>query len=75
MGVGWMFPFSRMGNYWREGKKLLDRGLRPGAKVSHRRYTEEKTRMFLGQLLTTPKAFRKHIDLLDPLSHFPADNC
>ncbi|KAI9441796.1 cytochrome P450 [Lactarius indigo] len=64
MDVDWFFPFSRMGNYWREGRKLLDRSLRPGATASHRRLIEEKTRVFLGQLLATPNAFRQHIDLL-----------
>ena len=70
-----MFPLSRMGKYWREGRKLLDRSLRPGATASHRRFIEEKTHLFLGQLLTTPKAFRVHINLLVVLPRFPADNC
>jgi len=74
MGVDWVFFLARMGKYWREGRKLLDRSLRPGATASHRRLIEEKTRVFLGQLLATPKAFREHIDLLVPLPHFP-DNC
>jgi hypothetical protein len=39
--------------------------------ASHRRLIEEKTRVFLGQLLATPKAFREHIDLLVPLPYFP----
>ena len=75
MGVDWLFPLSRTGKYWSEGRKLLDRGLRPGATASHRRFIEEKIHVFIGQLLASPKAFRKHIDLLVPLSHFPADNC
>ena len=74
MEMDWLFPLSGMGKYWREGRKLLDRGLRPGATASHRRFIEEKTHVFLGQLLATPKAFREHIDLLVPLPHFPADN-
>ncbi|KAF8263545.1 cytochrome P450 [Lactarius quietus] len=64
MDMDWMFPLSKMGKYWREGRKLLDRSLRPGATASHRRLIEEKTRVFLGELLSTPKAFREHIDLL-----------
>ncbi|KAH9174935.1 cytochrome P450 [Lactarius sanguifluus] len=64
MGVEWFLPNSRLGNYWREGRKLLDRSFRPGAIALHRGLIEEKTRVFLGQLLTTPNAFRKHIELL-----------
>ena len=75
MDVDWMFPVTRLGKYWREGRKRLDRSLRPGATASHRRLIEEKTRMFLGQLLTTPKAFRGHIDLFVLLPRFPADHC
>ncbi|KAI9441797.1 cytochrome P450 [Lactarius indigo] len=71
MGVEWFFPHARMGNYWREGRKLLDRSLRPGAITPHRRLIEEKTHIFLGQLLATPNAFREHIDLLVPLPRYP----
>ncbi|KAI9433752.1 cytochrome P450 [Lactarius indigo] len=64
MEVDWVFFLARMGAYWRKGRKLLDRSLRPGATAPHRRLIEEKTRVFLGQLLVTPNAFREHIDLL-----------
>ncbi|KAH9016885.1 cytochrome P450 [Lactarius hengduanensis] len=64
MGMDWAFFLARMGKYWREGRKLLDRGLRPGATALHRRLIEEKTRVFLGQLLATPNGFREHINLL-----------
>jgi hypothetical protein len=74
MDVDWIFPISRMGKYWRDGRKLLDRSLSPGATALHRRLIEEKTRLFLGQLLVTPKTFREHIGLLVSLPHFPADN-
>ncbi|KAH8984165.1 cytochrome P450 [Lactarius hatsudake] len=70
MGVDWAFFLARMGKYWREGRKFLDRGLRPGAAALHRHLIEEKTRVFLGQLLATPNAFREHINLLVPLPHF-----
>lgn len=64
MDVEWIFPVAKMGTYWREGRKLLDRSLRPGATASHRCLIEEKTRVFLGQLLSNPKTFLEHIDLL-----------
>jgi len=71
MDMDWLFALSRMGKYWREGRKLLDRSFRSGATASHRRLIEEKTRVFLGQLLATPKAFREHIYLLVPLPCCP----
>ncbi|KAH8984170.1 cytochrome P450 [Lactarius hatsudake] len=64
MDVDWLFPFARVGKYWREGRKLLDRSLSPSATASHRRFIEDTTRVFLGQLLATPNAFREHLHLL-----------
>ncbi|KAH9163802.1 cytochrome P450 [Lactarius sanguifluus] len=64
MGMDWLFSLSRTGKYWREGRRLLDRSLRPGATVLHRHLIEEKTHAFLGQLLATPGAFRGHLSLL-----------
>ncbi|KAH9039822.1 cytochrome P450 [Lactarius pseudohatsudake] len=61
MDVDWSFPLSRTGKYWREGRRLLDRSLRPGATALHRHLIEEKTHAFLGQLLATPGAFRGHL--------------
>ena len=74
MDMQWMFPLAKFGNYWRRGRKLLDRSLRPGATASHRRLIEDKTRVLLGELLATPKDFREHIDLLVPLPHL-SDKC
>ncbi|KAH8984171.1 cytochrome P450 [Lactarius hatsudake] len=64
MDVDWMFPLARMGEYWHEGRRLLDRSLRPGATALHQHLIEEKTHAFLGQLLATPGAFRGHLSLL-----------
>lgn len=66
MGVNWTLPIARKGKLWRDGRKLLDRSLRPGATAMHQRLIEEKTRAFLRQLLFRPKHFREHIDLLVP---------
>ena len=71
MSVEWIFPIAKLGKYWREGRKLLDRSLRSSAIAPHRRMIEEKTHLFLGQLLSNPKAFLEHIDLLVPLHIFP----
>ena len=63
MDVDWIFPITRKGKYWREGRRLLERSFRPGETDSHWRMIEDNTRVFLGQVLATPHAFRKHIDL------------
>ena len=61
--MNWIFPTSSVGEYWREGRRLLDRSLRPGATASYRRMMEEYTQLFLGQLLEAPEDFRSHIGL------------
>jgi hypothetical protein len=71
MGVNWTLPTARKGKIWRDGRKLLDRSLRPGATALHQRLIEEKTRAFLSQLLSSPKHFREHIDLWVSLLKFP----
>ncbi|KAI0253721.1 cytochrome P450 [Lactifluus subvellereus] len=65
LGTGWLLPVLPKGEAWLEGRKLLDRSLRPGAPTTYRRMMEEKTRVFLGQLLTTPKNFRDHLELFE----------
>lgn len=71
MGVDWTLPSARKGKPWRDGRRLLDRSLRPGATALHRRIIEERTCLFLSQLLSTPKNFREHIDLLVLSINFP----
>jgi len=62
--MDWLLPTSRVGEYWREGRKLLDRSLGPGATAPYRRMMEDTTHMFLGQLLDAPEEFLSHIGLL-----------
>ncbi|KAI9441785.1 cytochrome P450 [Lactarius indigo] len=64
MGVDWILPIVRKGKYWRDGRKLLDRSLRPGETALRLSMIEEKTRIFLSQLLSKPKDFREHVDQL-----------
>ena len=52
-----------MGEIWHEGRKLLDRSLRPGATKSYRQMIQDNTLGFLERLLVTPKEFRHHIEL------------
>ena len=63
MGMDWPIFFTGMTETWREGRKLLDRGLRPGAMTSYHQMMQEKTREFLEQLLANPKDFLSHIEL------------
>ncbi len=53
----------KKGAIWREGRKLLDRSLRPGATMSYRQMMQENTHGFLARLLAAPKEFRRHISL------------
>lgn len=64
MGWDWLVPFSRYAEFWREGRKLLDRGLRPGAVATYRPMQQTRARVLLTRLLTTPQNWEEHIDLL-----------
>jgi hypothetical protein len=48
---------------WREGRKLVDHSLRPGAVMTYGRMMQQKTHEFLTQLLASPKDFRTHLKL------------
>ncbi|KAF8259263.1 cytochrome P450 [Lactarius quietus] len=64
MGWDWLVPFSRYTEFWREGRKLLDRGLRPGAVATYRPMQQTRARVLLTRLLTSPDKWEEHIDLL-----------
>ena len=63
MEMDWPVFMTRMSEAWRDGRKILDPSLRPGAAMSYRQIMQEKTREFLAQLFATPKDFRAHIEL------------
>ena len=63
MEMDWPIFMTRMSGTWRDGRKILDPSLRPGAAMSYRQIMQEKTREFLAQLFATPKDFRAHIEL------------
>ena len=63
-----------MGDYWRDGRRLLDRSLGPGATAPYRRMMEDNTHMFLGQLLEAPDDFISHIGLSVRRVHFARYN-
>lgn len=60
--MDWALLSARKGEVWREGRKLLDRSLRPGATTSYQQMMRENTHRFLTRLLETPKEFRGHLD-------------
>ena len=64
MKLDWFMPSVRICESWREGRKILDRSLRPGATMSYQQMMQEKTRWFLDQLFADPKEFHHHIELL-----------
>jgi cytochrome P450 len=67
--MDWPIFMSRMTETWREGRKLVDRSLRPGAIVSYRQMMQEKTREFLAELYSNPKNFHNLLKLL--VGHLP----
>ncbi len=68
--VDWLIPTTRMSEYWRGGRRLLDRSLGPGTTAPYRRMMEDNTRMFLGRLLGTPEDLFSHIGLSVRRIHF-----
>ncbi|KAI9457527.1 cytochrome P450 [Russula earlei] len=63
MGWEWFHPTTPYGDYWREGRKLLDRSLRAGAVVQYRPMQLAKTHDLLYQLLMDPESFQYQIEL------------
>ena len=61
--MNWLLIMLGMTETWREGRKLVDHSLRPGAVVTYGQMVQEKTREFLAQLLITPKDFCDHVKL------------
>ena len=61
--MNWIISNLGKVDSWREGRKLLDRGLRAGSTISYRQMMQEKTHWFLAQLLSDPNEFHHHIKL------------
>ncbi|KAH9952447.1 cytochrome P450 [Russula dissimulans] len=59
----WFHPTTPYGDYWREGRKLLDRSLRASAVVQYRPMQLAKTHDLLYQLLSDPESFHHQIGL------------
>jgi cytochrome P450 len=60
--MDWPIFMTGMNETWRKGRKLLYRGLRPGAIISYRQMMQERTCELLAQLRANPKDFRAHVE-------------
>jgi hypothetical protein len=78
----WVVPFARYAEFWRQARKLLDRGLRTGALAVYLPVLQTKARVLLIHLSENPDAWKAHIDqfvvfsigvtwYLVSLTHFP----
>ena len=62
MEMDWPIFMTGMNETWHKGRKLLYRGLRPGAMISYRQMMQEKTGELLTQLRANPKDFYTHVE-------------
>lgn len=63
MSWDWLVPFSSYTEFWRQARKLLDRGLRPGAAATYRPMQQARARLLLTRMLTSPDKWEDHIEL------------
>ena len=79
MGCDWVLPTARYNERWHQGRKVLDRSLRPVAAALYRPMQQSKTRVFLTRLLESPSEWEAHVELsatfvlglLSSSNHFP----
>jgi hypothetical protein len=71
MGWSWFLPTARYADPWRQGRKVLDRGLRPGAAVAYHPMQEARARVLLARMLGSPDEWEAHIEL-SVISHYGA---
>ena len=74
MGWEWQLPFASSDDRWRHGRRMLDRGLRPGAITSYRPVLQAKVNLLLSRLLAKRHQWEAHFELsvtlnFDPASH------
>jgi hypothetical protein len=58
----WLVQVARYGEFWREARKLLDRGLRTGALAVYRPVLQTKAHILLIHLLENPEAWKAHLE-------------
>jgi len=50
-------------DHWRQGRRILDRGLRPGGTVSYRSMIQARAHALLSRLMANPGQWEAHIGL------------
>ncbi|KAI0253746.1 cytochrome P450 [Lactifluus subvellereus] len=63
-GWQWFVPIARYAEPYRLARKLLDRGLRPGAVASYRPVLQLRARLLLTRLLENPCEWEAHVELM-----------
>jgi len=58
----WVVQVARYGEFWRQARKLLDRGLRTGALAVYRPVLQTKAHVLLIHLLENPEAWKAHLE-------------
>lgn len=59
----WLLPIARSNHRWRLGRRLLDRGLRPGVITSYRPMVQAKAHLLLSRLLAKPDQWEAYLEL------------
>jgi cytochrome P450 len=62
-GWQWLVSIARYGEPYRMARKILDRGLRPGAVAQYRPMQQSKARILLTRLLENPREWEAHFEL------------
>lgn len=57
--MNWHVVMQRYGNFWRDGRKVSQRGFGPQAVLKFRERTEEATHAVLRSILHRPKEYRE----------------
>jgi cytochrome P450 len=65
-------PNARSDDRWRHGRRMLDRGLRPGAITPYRPVLQARMNLLLSRLLAKPHQWEAHFELSVTLSFDPA---
>lgn len=58
----WVVPVAGHTDFWRQTRKLLDRGLRTGATSVYRPLQQTKARALLVHLLAKPDEWEAHLE-------------
>ncbi|KAH9967252.1 cytochrome P450 [Russula dissimulans] len=63
MGWQWNIATARNGDHWHEGRRILDRGLRPGGAASYRLMIQARAHALLSRILANPDQWEAHTEL------------